>query len=191
MYPNWKWRTSFVFNFFFLLAPDCWCLGDGHNNPWSFAFSCKHEVRAVAGILFDMGVDVGMALHVFFFWAIGKLPYASCVLCVLGVAVLEVGVQPPPPQEGGASNTPFPQRYQQWWELLFTLWLDSRFPHRQTSSGESRLVHLQLHHPEHRCPTGLCPEPPALFSIHSRLRVLSQLHFYRYICWWYCGSGPH
>ncbi len=57
--------------------------------------------------------------------------------------------------------------------------LDSRFPHRQTSSGESRPVHLQLHHPERRSPTGLCPEPPALLSIHSRLRVLSQLHFYR------------
>ncbi len=37
---------------------------------------------------------------------------------------------------------------------------------------------VQLHHPERRSPTGLCPEPPALFSIHPRLRVLSQLHFY-------------
>ncbi len=52
------------------------------------------------------------------------------------------------------------------------------FPHRQTSSGESRPVHLQLHHHEHRSPTGLCPEPPALLSLHTRLRVLSQLHFY-------------
>ncbi len=34
----------------------------------------------------------------------------------------------------------------------FTLWLDSRFPHRQTTSGESRPVHLQLHHPEYRSP---------------------------------------
>ncbi len=52
----------------------------------------------------------------------------------------------------------------------------------QTSSGESRPVHLQLHHPEHRSPTGLCPEPPALLSLHTRLRVRSQLHFYYYIC---------
>ncbi len=73
----------------------------------------------------------------------------------------------------------------------FTLWLDSRFPHRQTTSGESRPVHLQLHHPEHRSPTGLCPEHPALLSIHPRLRVLSQLNFYCQICGWYCGSGPH
>ncbi len=36
----------------------------------------------------------------------------------------------------------------------------------------------QLHNPERRSPTGLCPEPPALLSIHPRLRVLSQLHFY-------------
>ncbi len=42
----------------------------------------------------------------------------------------------------------------------------------QTTSGESRPVHLQLHHPEYRSPTGLCPEPPALLSLHSRLRVL-------------------
>ncbi len=60
----------------------------------------------------------------------------------------------------------------------FTLWLDSRFPHCQTTSGESRPVHLQLNHPEHRSPTGLCPEPPAILSIHPRLRVLSQLHIY-------------
>ncbi len=33
-------------------------------------------------------------------------------------------------------------------------------------------------HPEHRSPTGLCPEPPALLSLNTRLRVLSQLHFY-------------
>ncbi len=43
----------------------------------------------------------------------------------------------------------------------------SRFPHRQTSSGESRPVHLQLHHPEHRSPTGLCPESPALLSLYT------------------------
>ncbi len=43
---------------------------------------------------------------------------------------------------------------------------------------KSRPVHLQLHHPEHRSPTGLCPEPPALLSLHTRLRVLTQLHFY-------------
>ncbi len=52
------------------------------------------------------------------------------------------------------------QRHKGW------MWLDSRFPHRQTSSGESRPVHLQLHHPEHRSPTGLCPEPPAILSLH-------------------------
>ncbi len=55
---------------------------------------------------------------------------------------------------------------------------DSKFPHRQTSSGKNGPVHLQLHHPEHRSPTGLCPESPALLSLHTRLRVLSQLHFY-------------
>ncbi len=60
----------------------------------------------------------------------------------------------------------------------FTLWLDPRFPHRQTTSGESRPVHLQLHHPECRSPTGLCPEPPAILSLHPRLRVLTQLHFH-------------
>ncbi len=52
-------------------------------------------------------------------------------------------------------------------------------------------VHLQLHYPEHRSPSGLCPESPALLSLHPRLRVLSQLHFYCQICWWYCGSGSH
>ncbi len=61
---------------------------------------------------------------------------------------------------------------------LFTLWLDSRFPHRQISRGENRPIHLQLHHPDNRSPTGLCPESPALLSIHPRLCVLSQLHFY-------------
>ncbi len=59
------------------------------------------------------------------------------------------------------------------------------------SSGESRPVHLQLHHPERRSPTGLCPGSPALLSLHTRLCVLSQLHFYHQIRWWYCGSGPH
>ncbi len=68
--------------------------------------------------------------------------------------------------------------------------LDSRYPHRQTTSGESRPVHLQLHNPERRSPTGLCTEPPAILSIHPRLCVLSQLHFYCQICWWYCGPGP-
>ncbi len=73
----------------------------------------------------------------------------------------------------------------------FTLRLDSRFPHRQTSSGEGRPVHLKLHHPERRSPAGLCPESPALLSLHTWLRVLSQIHIYYQICWWYCGSGPH
>ncbi len=44
--------------------------------------------------------------------------------------------------------------------------MDSRLPHLQTSSGESRPVHLQLHHPEHRSPTGLCPEP-LLYSLYT------------------------
>ncbi len=73
----------------------------------------------------------------------------------------------------------------------FTLRLDSRLPHRQTSSGEGRPVHLKLHHPERRSPAGLRSESPALLSLHTRLRVLSQLHIYYQICWWYCGSGPH
>ncbi len=30
-----------------------------------------------------------------------------------------------------------------------------------------------------------------IHSLHTRLCVLSQLHFYCQICWWYCGSGPH
>ncbi len=32
--------------------------------------------------------------------------------------------------------------------------------------------------PERRSPTGLCPESPALLSLRTRLRVLSQLHLY-------------
>ncbi len=52
-------------------------------------------------------------------------------------------------------------------------------------------VHLQFHHPERRSPAGLRSESPALLSLHTRLCVLSQLHFYCQICWWYCGSGPH
>ncbi len=38
---------------------------------------------------------------------------------------------------------------------------------RQTSSGESRPVHLKLHHPECRSPTRLCPESPALLYTHD------------------------
>ncbi len=68
--------------------------------------------------------------------------------------------------------------------------LDSRFPHRQTSSGEGRPVHLKLHHPECRSPAGLRSESPALLSLHTWLCVLSQIHIYYQICWWYCGSGP-
>ncbi len=56
-------------------------------------------------------------------------------------------------------------------KLLLCLILDSRLPHRQTSSGESRPVYLQLDHSERRSPTGLCPESPALLSLHTRLRV--------------------
>ncbi len=60
----------------------------------------------------------------------------------------------------------------------YTLWLDPRLPHRQTTSGENGPVHLQLHHPERRSPAGLRSESPALLSLHTRLCVLSQLHFY-------------
>ncbi len=28
------------------------------------------------------------------------------------------------------------------------------------------------------------------YSLHPRLRVLTQLHLYCQICWWYCGPGP-
>ncbi len=56
-------------------------------------------------------------------------------------------------------------------KLLLCLILDSRLPHRQTSSGESRPVYLQFNHSERRSPTGLCPESPALLSLHTRLRV--------------------
>ncbi len=51
--------------------------------------------------------------------------------------------------------------------------MDSRLPHRQTSSDESRPVHLKLHHPERRSPTGLFPESPALLSLHKRLCISS------------------
>ncbi len=36
----------------------------------------------------------------------------------------------------------------------------------------------QLHHPERSSPAGLRSESPALLSLHTRLCVLSQLHFY-------------
>ncbi len=36
----------------------------------------------------------------------------------------------------------------------------------------------KLHHPERRSPAGLRSESPALLSLHTRLCVLSQLHFY-------------
>ncbi len=32
---------------------------------------------------------------------------------------------------------------------------------------------------------------PLLYSLYTHDCVLSQLHFYCQICWWYCGSGPH
>ncbi len=44
--------------------------------------------------------------------------------------------------------------------------LDSRFPHRQTSSGEGRPVHLKLHHPERRSPAGLRSES-LLYSLYT------------------------
>ncbi len=52
-------------------------------------------------------------------------------------------------------------------------------------------VHLKLHHPERRSPAGLRSESPAILSLHTWLCVLSQIHIYYQICWWYCGSGPH
>ncbi len=36
-----------------------------------------------------------------------------------------------------------------------------------------------------------CVLSPLLYSLHTWLRVLSQIHIYYQICWWYCGSGPH
>ncbi len=37
-----------------------------------------------------------------------------------------------------------------------------------------------------------CVLSPLLYSLYTHgLRVLSQLHIYYQICWWYCGSGPH
>ncbi len=52
-------------------------------------------------------------------------------------------------------------------------WIQDFLTTRPQVVNESRPVHLQLHHPERRSPTGLCPGPPALLSIHPRLRVLS------------------
>ncbi len=37
---------------------------------------------------------------------------------------------------------------------------------------------FKLHDPERKSLIGMCPESPALLSLHTRLRVLSQLHFY-------------
>ncbi len=54
-----------------------------------------------------------------------------------------------------------------------TLRLDSKLSHWQTSSGESRPVHLKLHHPEHRSPPELCPESPALLSLHTTVCPLT------------------
>ncbi len=51
--------------------------------------------------------------------------------------------------------------------LNSSLWLDSIFPHRQISSGESRPVHLQLHHPEHRSPTALSWVSCSTLSTHT------------------------
>ncbi len=63
-----------------------------------------------------------------------------------------------PHQASGQTLRPRPKH--------FTLWLDSRFPHRQTSSGEGRPVHLQLHHPECRSPAG-CVLSPLLYSLYT------------------------
>ncbi len=48
----------------------------------------------------------------------------------------------------------------------YTLWLDSRLPHRQTSSGEARPVHLKLHHPDVGAPQG-CVLSPLLYSLYT------------------------
>ncbi len=59
-------------------------------------------------------------------------------------------------------------------------------PHRQTSSGESRASSPQnTITPERRSPTGLCPDSPALLSLHTWLCVLSQLPIHHQIRWWY------
>ncbi len=57
----------------------------------------------------------------------------------------------------------------------------------QTSSGESRPVHLKLHHLNVGAPQGCVLSPLLYSSIHTWLRVLSQLHIYYQIGWWYCG----
>ncbi len=74
-----------------------------------------------------------------------------------------------------------------------TLRLDPRLPHRQTSSGEGRPVHLKLHHPERRSPAGLRSESPAILSLHTWLCVLSQIHiYYQYLLMilWFWASFP-
>ncbi len=40
-------------------------------------------------------------------------------------------------------------------------------------------------------PQGCVLSPLLYSSLHTWLCVLSQLHIYYQICWWYCGSGPH
>ncbi len=59
-----------------------------------------------------------------------------------------------------------------------------------TTTSCCTLSLIQDFHSHLGSPTGLCPESPALLSRHTRLRILSQLHFYCQICWW-CGFGPH
>ncbi len=61
------------------------------------------------------------------------------------------------------------------------------------TSGENGPVHLQLHHPEHRSPTGLCPESPcSTLSIHTTVCPLTPppllLHLLM-ILWFWCQDN--
>ncbi len=58
----------------------------------------------------------------------------------------------------------------------------------QIPQGENGPIYLQLHHPERRSPTGLCPESPALLSLHTRLCPLTAplllLHLLMILWFW-------
>ncbi len=79
--------------------------------------------------------------------------------------------------------------------MMWTAQRQWRHDHTSTTgrakTAHNRPVHLKLHHPERRSPAGLRSESPAILSLHTWLCVLSQIHIYYQICWWYCGSGPH
>ncbi len=66
-------------------------------------------------------------------------------------------------------------------------------PHRQTSSGEARPVHLKLHHPECRSPAGLRSESPALLlSTHTTACPLTDPHLLSNLLMilWFWASFP-